>query len=214
MEFTRQLSCRRPQRDGLEHFRTDAKCEDGRVVLAGHHLSSREWFILEVLPGQAPFLFDSKGRSSWASASAELLASWIALTVFGYLKPADCQRVLPIAISAGTDNRSNEFLGIKRSTTSWPLMLINMGLSLSLARSNLKLSLKWRPRDENVLADSLTNGDTSAVDPGLQRKVSWSDLDLEMVFQLWELREEFLDREGLKFWPSREGKRSKEKTPW
>ena len=36
-------------------------------------------------------------------------------------------------------------------------MLINMQLSALLARARLSLNLKWRPREENVEADQLTN---------------------------------------------------------
>ena len=49
------------------------------MVLAGHHLIGGDWFSVEVEPGQAPYLFDENGESSWASASAELLASLAAL---------------------------------------------------------------------------------------------------------------------------------------
>jgi hypothetical protein len=76
---------------GQQVFRTDAKCEQGRVVLGGWetrdppHLA--RWFSLEVTPGQAPYLFNEKGETQWASTSAELLATLAALHVLGRLGP-------------------------------------------------------------------------------------------------------------------------------
>ena len=73
-------------------FFTDAKCEDGRVVLGGWEslgpVISARWFSLSLKPEDAPYLFDSEGCSQWASASAELLATLAALRLFDYLKPA------------------------------------------------------------------------------------------------------------------------------
>ena len=102
---------------------------------------------------QAPYLFDKDLESSWASASAELLASLAALQLFGYLEDSGTRRLVPVAVTAGTDNQANEALAKKRSSTAWPLMVINMQLSHHLFRASLQLTLKWRPRDENQEAD-------------------------------------------------------------
>lgn len=77
--LTRRISSAAPPRTLAEEFRTDAKCEQVRIVLAGHHLVDRRWFVIEVTPDQAPYLFDNNLESSWASASAELLATLAAL---------------------------------------------------------------------------------------------------------------------------------------
>lgn len=58
-KFTKRMSCMRP------------RGEQDRVVLGGHYL----------------ILFNEQGQSSWASASAELLASCVALVAFGCLVP-------------------------------------------------------------------------------------------------------------------------------
>ena len=214
--LSRHLSSSKPLRSWHEEFRTDAKCEPGRVVLAGHHLKTQEWFILDLGPHEAPFLFDEKGESSWASASAELMASMAALQIFGYFAAGKTRRVFPIAIAAGTDNKSNQHLSLKRSSTAWPLMLINMQLSHHLCRANLQLTLRWRPRDENQEADDLTNHRTERFPAEKQRCISFGDLDLNLLLQLWAVRDEFLDRGGLKSWPLRpeEVRTNKEKTKW
>ena len=60
------------------------KCEKGLVVLGGWMLGEKAdpkeaaGFSLDVTPDQAPWLF-KEGESSWASTSAELLASLVAL---------------------------------------------------------------------------------------------------------------------------------------
>ena len=150
-EFTFKVNpCRKPTHQ-VAGFRTDAKCADGYVVIAGWELSddprSSRWFSLRLLPDDAPYLFDDRGKSQWASGSAELLATLAALHIFGYLSASVDRKELDVECAADTDNQGNSRLLRKRSSTKWPLMLINMQLSDLLLRSSLKLLLRWRPRD-------------------------------------------------------------------
>ncbi len=46
-------SCRRPVTIPGDLFRTDAKCETGKVTFGGHHLHSGHWFSLSG-PNEAP----------------------------------------------------------------------------------------------------------------------------------------------------------------
>lgn len=191
-------SCERPQTAGGEVFRTHAKCEVNRVVLGGHHLESGKWFSLEVLPHQAPYLFKSDGQSQWASTTAELLAVLIALHLFGYLEVGRRNNLPPLHVGAGTDNLANEHLLKKGLTTKWPLCLVFMQLTEALMRAHVHVSLDWRPRDENCLADALTNGDFSAVDPGSPIFCVWEQFDFSLLQRLWEEREIYLDKEALR----------------
>lgn len=209
---TRHLTCRRPLVLEQEQFRTDAKCERDRVVLGGHQLGSSRWFSLELTPRDTPFLFNSDGESSWASAPAELLAALAALVAFGYLEDTGERRLMPIALSAGTDNRSNEFLMKRHATTKWPLVLINMELSKRLMQAQLSLQLAWRPRDENVLADSLTNQDFSAFDSSLRVDITWAGLQCNLLEALWDSRHDYLDRSSQRFYFGKLGKH--EKSEW
>ena len=109
-----------------EQFRTDAKCTDNLVVLAGWEMSSGKGFKIDVTEAQAPYLFSPGKGSQWASRSAELLASMAALIAFGWAKHGKLRKQIEMALGAGTDNRSNEYLSQKRSTTRWPLMIINI----------------------------------------------------------------------------------------
>ena len=183
-----------------EAFRADAKCEQGRVVLGGWLLgsdcdpSSAPWFSLEILPGDMPFLFDGGGESSWASTSAELLSSLAALQAFGFLESpmpgaVDCLRV---CVVGGTDNSATDALSKKNMTTKWPLLGVHMACSAALHRVNKRLSLQWRPRDENSLADALTNGDFSAFSLGRRVQLSVEELPLDMLHHLAAAREDFV----------------------
>ena len=68
-----------------ELFRTDAACNDDSVTLGGWFLhrgegcASAPWFQLRLGRDEAPWLFKEGLGSSWASTSAELLASLVAL---------------------------------------------------------------------------------------------------------------------------------------
>ena len=200
-----------------EQFRTDAKCTDDQVVLGGWELSSGRWFSLALTRAEVPYLFRNGKGSQWASTSAELLAVIVALHVFGWLNPELRRKLFPLVLVGGTDNRSNEYLSLKRSTTRWPLMLLNMQLSLSMSRARLQLNLKWRPREENVWADELTNSDFNNFDLALRIPVKFSDIDLSLVDQLWGSKQSFdLAREQAKLsGPSSPSKKKKyDKTPW
>ncbi|CAE7193933.1 unnamed protein product [Symbiodinium sp. CCMP2592] len=206
------------------YLRTDAKCADGFVVLAGWELSddtkSSKWFSLRLTPSDAPYLFDQEGKSQWASGSAELLATLAALHVFGYLTASVDRKELDVECAADTDNQGNSRLLKKGSSTKWPLMLINMQLSDLLLRSSLKLLLRWRPRDENQYADQLTNEIFSNFSDEHRIACTYSDLPLALLHQLWETKESFdsarraqavLQQDASGHRPQ---KRKAEKTPW
>ena len=177
-------------------FHTDAKCADGFVVLGGWESLGKapkdaKWFSLKLGPNEAPYLFDEKGGSQWASASAELLGTLAALFAFGWLQPTFRQRRLPVNVTAATDNRGNEALRRKLSTTKWPLMLVNIQLSDLLMAAGLTLSLNWKPRDENVLADQLTNEVFTSFSAQHRVSLSFSDLPLGILSELWETKMQF-----------------------
>ena len=203
-------------------FFTDAKCEDNRVVLGGWETGSppgqARWFSVEVSQAEAPYLFDSAGKSQWASASAELLASFAALWVFGHLEPKPRLRKIPVAVSGITDNRSNQSLSAKQSSTKWPLMIINMQVSHHLMKAALRLGLTWRPREENTLADDLTNGRFSSFLTDRRMHFLFKDLPLELLNKLWATKGQF-DRSRKELQKSDSAsvlpsKRKHDKTSW
>ena len=128
------------------------------------------------------------------------------------------RRTVHFSIFAGTDNRANDFLSNKRSTTKWPLMLINMQLSSCLAKSRLTLDLRWRPRDENKEADELTNEVFSSFSMSKRVALSFEQLDLQLVNELWSTKLQFDQmREQARQSPAEKphkGKRKHDKTEW
>ena len=220
-EFSREtflVSALRPRRFGKEQFRTDAKCTDSFVVLAGWELDTKRWFSVRLGPREVPYLFKPGIGSQWASTSAELLASLLALHLFGWLDETRKRKSIEVYLIGGTDNRANEALTAKRSTTRWPLLAINMQLSSSLSRARLSLGLRWRPRDENTEADQLTNEVFTGFDDALRVGVTWSEIDLEVLDCLVRTHDEFeaakiAAREAAKFAPKVKGKKF-DKSPW
>lgn len=185
------IPIQRPVHIPTEQFRTDAKCTDTSVTIAGWELATGRWFSLELEECDVPYLFRPGKGSQWASTSAELLASIAALYAFGWVTQVERRTTLPMFLVGGTDNRSNQFLSSKRCTTRWPLMLLNMQLSKALAKAKLQLFLRWRPREENVEADNLTNKRFDGFLPELRVPLSLEDIDLSLVVELWKTKESF-----------------------
>ena len=75
-----------------------------------------------------------------------------------------------------------------------------MQLSHLSMEAGLKVSLKWRPRDENEPADALTNGDFTGFDPVKRISVSRTTLT-GRCFILYGKR-------GLNFWIATLGRHS------
>ena len=199
---------------------TDAKCADGYVVLGGwdsrFEPHKAPWFSIRLDPSLAPYLFDSDGRSQWASTSAELLATLVGLWVFGHLKPCKVPHQVPVELPAATDNKSNQHLMKKQSTTKWPLMLVNMQFSHLLREACLRVALRWKHRAENDLADQLTNERFDSFSPDLRVQFSFDEVPLDLLNQLWETKTQFdLERKHLASMPpAAPSKRKADKSPW
>eukprot|EP00434_Breviolum_minutum_P013170 symbB.v1.2.011607.t2/scaffold783.1/size170700/1 len=195
-------------------FRTDAKCETGKVTFGGYHLGDGRWFSLSASPSEAPYLFKANGDSQWASAPSELLAVMIALQVYGFLEDSAERKQFDLMVQGGTDNRSIEQMTRKAATTRWPLVLVNMQLTDSMMRSGMRVGLKWRPRDENTVADDLTNEKFDQVDIAKRVQIRWNEIKLDLLNKLWGAREDFLDRDSWVFFDGVEKSAPFEKTSW
>jgi len=216
-----------PWQSPSEAFRTDAKCEDGRIVLAGWSLEAgvedlkrSSWFCLEVYPTDLPMFFKEDGSSQWCSTAAELMASYAAACAFGYLKGEKRVKNLKLAITGGTDNKSNQSLQNKNMSTKWPLLAVHMQVSAELLSCGTRMKLRWRPREQNVPADSLTNQDFSLFESDNRIHITLGDLPLELLKELCSARDEFVEARdgqvGLRLVEGRQTKRQKmaNKTVW
>ena len=211
-----------------ESFRTDAKCEHNRIVLGGWSLQNgldpkrARWFSLEVKPSELPLLFREDGQSSWASTSAEYLASFAAMASFGHLDgpKAGVRDCVQVNVCGGTDNRSTPAAQKKGLSTKWPLFGFQMCAHSAMNEVNKRLVLNWRPREENSYADDLTNGVFSRFSPHLRVHLSLDQIPLGLLRQLAEAVDEFAEVKSalvtLKSRESRMSRREKQetKTPW
>ena len=73
-----------------------------------------------------------------------------------------------------------------------------MQMTKALMAAGLLINLNWRPRDQNSLADALTNEDFSGVDLEKRIHVDWDKLDFTWIWTLWNERGSYLDKDALK----------------
>ncbi|CAE8623280.1 unnamed protein product [Polarella glacialis] len=187
-EGRHMLPCRKLWKDHGEWFRTDAKCDPDKVVLGGWickdetPTSKASWFSLTLTPVQVPWLFKADKGSSWASTSAELLATIVAVQAFDI--SCETGGTAVTRISAGTDNQANDKLSRKMSSTKMPLGLLLMQLATTLSARRLQLHLDWRPREENQEADDLTNNRYDAFDETKRVNISWNQVEKGLLEKL------------------------------
>ena len=179
-----------------------------------------EWFALELRPSDCPWLFGADAESKQRSTSAELLASYVAVVVFGHLREEPNQVTFRVILDAGTDNKSAPQAQKKGHSTKWPLFGVLMQMVSELAKNNKLLRLAWRPREQNQEADDLTNLQFDKFDVRLRKMVCLADVPLAVVHDMSKVRQDFLDRcaelKPLKLAEGRASKKQKmaDKTPW
>ena len=174
-----------------EKFRTDAKCEEGRIVLGGWELGqsstmAARWFSFTVTADEAPWLYYRGTDVQKMSTAAEMLATYAALHAFGFLeRELDHNREEMLSLVAGgTDNLANEQLARRRLTTKLPLGLLMLQLHTKLWDNGFWLRVKWRPREENTEADDLTNGNFKKFSPEKRIEMNYASLDMRLLEKL------------------------------
>lgn len=176
--------CGRPCKPGMwptgEVFRIGAKAGDGMVALGGWMTGPKpdkataRWCFYELWPASQPWAWQREGEPHRVIATLELLTALrrdVALR--GPLRgvPRDGG-----GTTIGTDNKSNEGFVRNWTTTKFPRCTIAMELSLQLAKHVLDLDLHSRPRETNVEAEALSNGDRAGfkeevrAEPGRRRR--------------------------------------------
>ena len=146
---------------------TDA---EGRI-----HKECSAWFAVELNESIAPWAY-TRGEPYRVISALELLASTIALMVFG---PAECLPVpctAAVSITGETDSQVATSVVAKGATTSFPLCAVAMELASQLEARSATLALEWAPRYLNQEADALTNGDFIGFDPARRLRVDFASL--------------------------------------
>ena len=109
------------------------------------------------------------------------------------------------------------------ATTKYPLCLVMMELSYQLRTRGIELDIAWRPREENIEADALTNHDYRAFCPERRVHVDWASLRFGVLSDLIGKAEQYygllMDLKVRKGPPAQTAKRAKrrrlrESEPW
>ena len=216
LEAVKMQPVRAPQgipRVGGEIFRVDAKADQTTVSIGGWESwdgtppGQARWFSICLGRHNAPWIF-SKGEPFKVIASLELLAVTVAVMIFSkgaQWKECAGRMVLP----AYTDSLVNSYVLDKYMSTSFPLSVVLMELAVQLQDLQVDLDLQWVPRDQNSLADSLTNLDFESFDKDLRMDLELKDLGFKILPALMALASE-IDEEIIQKKTSKEVAR---KTP-
>lgn len=144
---------------------------------------------------QVPWLFE-KGHGSRTIAASELMATMVGVHLF---VPDTSDRgdsvasFVATAVDGITDNQGNSYVIKKLLSTKLPLCAVVMQLASILAKKSVWLNLQWKPREENTLADALTNQDYSSFDLGRRRSLEWEDIPKDVMEQVSQLVTGFVE---------------------
>ena len=159
------------RRDLGEAFRSDAKAEGQEVTIGGWECadgrgpSRARWFHAKLTKDTAPWAF-SRGEPFRAIAALELYGTLVAIMAFADGWPREARGM--VRVTGTTDNRGNSFILPRLMSSKFPLVIVLTELAAQLRKRSLLLDLDWAPREQNELADGLTNGDFTPFDPELR----------------------------------------------
>ena len=182
-----------------EIFRTDATCEKHRIVLGGWLLnekgdsSTAPWFSLSLSAKEVPWLFREDGETSWASTSAELLASLVAIKVLPFEKfKSGLHGAHILHCGGGTDNKAAGSLAARKLSTKLPVMIVLMEYLSQCESMNIRCQRNWRPRDTNVEADDLTNEKFERFNLNNRIDCQWQDFRFPILEKLVGFTQSFV----------------------
>ena len=163
-------------------FFADAMASKERVGIGGYEwvqgrpLSQSPWYSEVIDPQEAPWVFEAGEDQGFRRiATLELIGSIACVRLFG--READ-HNGSTITLSGVTDNKGNGHIVGKLFSTKYPMCAAVMQLTSDLNSRGAELDLKWQPREENEIADRLSNGNSEGFDPALRKRFSVSDLTL------------------------------------
>lgn len=186
---------------GRDLFLTDAKAEDGRATIGGWYCGTAEnpvlpcdapWYFLEITKESYPWAF-AKGNSDpqRVIATLELMGTLVALMAFKICSTTLTKTTM--TISAGTDNQGCSLALRKLMSTKWPLAPLLMELSEQMRARRLELHLNWVPRDQNTLADQITNEDFTAFRAENRVEIDPTQLDWIILEKAMEWSKQIYD---------------------
>jgi hypothetical protein len=162
-----------------ELFRADARATESEVQIGGwlcadgRATQEAPFFSVILTAENAPWAFRDKSPQR-RIAALELLGTLICLVRWPPQRPFGEDGVL--VLSGGSDNQGNGFLLDKLMTSKFPLCAVLMEVSAQLEARGCQLLLDWVPRERNVPADDLSNGNWEQFSPGLEVPVDLATL--------------------------------------
>ena len=170
----RSMGCATRTGARRESFRIDAKAEGDSIVIGGWEpncyfksrpdLKQVRWFSIKLSRTSAPWAF-IKGQPYKVISALELLASTVAVLLFGPETALPMQGLASAIVSGHTDSMVSTHAVVRGLSTSYPLCVVAMELAAQLEARGAELQLDWAPRTHNQSADDLTNDKFEAFDP-------------------------------------------------
>ena len=130
----------------------------------------------------------TRGEPFQVIASLEWLATLYAVKAFWPEGAAD-GGVVTLTGTGVTDNRGNSYVVSRMLTTKFPLCAILMELAEQLESRGSWLKQAWCPREQNIEADALTNGDFHQFSP--ENRIEMNPVEMK-----WVTLEEMLEAGG------------------
>lgn len=155
-------------------FYADAMASKERIGIGGYDwrrgrpLSQSPWYAEEIQPEEAPWVFEGGQDQGFRRiATLELIASIACVRLFWQDAQHDGKAVV---LSGVTDNKGNGHIVNKLFSTRYPMCAAVMQLTSDLNAKGAELDLQWQPREENEVADRLSNGRIEGFDPALRKR--------------------------------------------
>ena len=163
-------------------FYADAMASNERVGIGGYEwkegrpLLDSPWYAEVITKADAPWVFEHGEDQAFRKiATLELIASIACVRLFG---EKDRHEGKVITLSGVTDNKGNGHIVNKLFSTKYPMCAAVMQLTADLSERGAEIDLTWKPREENDLADKLSNGICDGFDPARRKRFDLQDLDM------------------------------------
>jgi len=127
-----------------------------------------------------PWVF-YKGEPKRVIAALELWVTLVAFMLFNKPRTGADQERISVLLPASTDNKGIGHMLDKLMTTAFPSCAVLMELAVQLHKSGCILDLAWLPREENVEADELSNGDTHRFAAEMEIKIDPAELETHFI---------------------------------
>ena len=158
----------------------------GGYLAVSEDLSQCPWFSIEVDTKLAPWLMVRENNPKRVIAALELLATLVAVKLWA----GRTNGGLKLRTKAFTDNKGNAFAIAKGMSTKFPLTILLMELSEEMRTRDLEMDLEWIRRDENTIADDLSNGRCEAFSPEKRETFRGESEDWKVLEKLQKRSEE------------------------